>query len=460
MENNFEQEWEQAFEQAYIFPPVKVWENIEKQLPKAKRRPFWAWIGVFLASVTLIGSGWFVGKNSTNFNKTTTRQSKIITQKSFDDKLALKQIEDSKILKNRILSQEKQNKEVSNLKSLGQSNIHKSLAKKEDKSLGFEQIFKADEQSNQVFMSPKQTDRFDTTPTVDITQNSKIEKQTFENLVSKNIKIAYSLIPLPDVGFEAKLEKAKIKKEKFWLGLQFSTISFNPGINVLYQTQAALANSNDYTASSVSEPKISFLIEANLGHRINDKFFWESGLSFLRGNSTLYSNSFLVNRLNSSRNNLYANAIGVSQATPVANFNLDKNLNISNAFVPAAQVIGQENRFSYLVVPLLLGYEFFEMNRFSVSAMAGMSADVFLSNDISSTGSLNASSFVASDGVYKVVNFSGLASLRASYQVGLKTHLLFESNYRNALANGLNQDSDVKIRPHSAGFALGLQYKF
>ena len=62
MENNFENDWQQAFDDAYVFPPAKVWKNIAEQLPPTEpKRKWWLWALAFLALVSLSGLGgyWF-----------------------------------------------------------------------------------------------------------------------------------------------------------------------------------------------------------------------------------------------------------------------------------------------------------------------------------------------------------------------------------------------------------------
>ena len=39
-QNNFEKEWQRAFENASIVPPDALWDKIELELDRKKRRPF------------------------------------------------------------------------------------------------------------------------------------------------------------------------------------------------------------------------------------------------------------------------------------------------------------------------------------------------------------------------------------------------------------------------------------
>jgi hypothetical protein len=283
--------------------------------------------------------------------------------------------------------------------------------------------------------------------------------------------------------FEGKAKEVTVvalNDSKFWLGVQSGVSPFDPnmklgGLNTVAMAQAdafATASNRPVLGSSpsVSEPKPKIMVSqpqnviksgisintgVAMGYKISKKWNFESGIKYLRGNSTLNSNTYAFKQ-NGYVNTFFANYLMQNVANQSVKIT---NVQINTVIADASQF---GNRYEYLMIPLQIGYEIGLSKKLALNILAGISTDIFLQNTIINDNSIvqEKSTFNTSSDVYKPLNLSGLGGVRASYLISKHWQLNLGSTYQHSLFSGINNSTALQMYLKMYGLNYGLNYRF
>lgn len=497
--NNFEKEWQKAFNDASFTPPSDMWERIEQDLERKKRRPFLfflrpsAMLAGLAATLVLALGGilYFSQKDSPilgaantktknkpnsdiqniqpNFN---TENGINLTEKASDintknnEQLALVET----ILKKDVTTNSKKASKNNQLPALALAgftnlntgNVVADRPKSDNKIL--------DKLNNQII--DNQVSRSNVLSQNDNKTNtnlSLLKPRDYQYLGSRYTLKRERLV------FDAEVAETQIiasNDSKFWLGLQSGVSPFDPnmklgGLNTvaLAQADAFAKNSNNASVGAspsfgdkggnvmVSQPQnairsgIGINTGVAMGYKISKKWNFESGIRYLRGNSTLNSNTYAFQQ------NGYVN-------TFFADYLMQSTGNQTNTVVSDASQFG--NRYEYLMIPLQVGYEIGLSKKVALNILAGVSTDIFLQNTIINDNSIvqEKSTINLSSNIYKPLNLSGLGGVRASYLISEHWQLNLGSSYQHSLFSGINNSTALQMRLKMFGLNYGLNYRF
>jgi hypothetical protein len=524
-QNSFEQEWQQAFENASIPPPNDMWDKIEQELERKKRRPFLFILrpsavasGIAAALILVLGGLLFFNKNNAynqkvnaqNISKTSQDVESIKTNKNPTDEESIakvpnptqdipndkaiasverpSQIEDNFSLKNKIrqyhLTENHPNKTKNHNHALSKKSTLASvvkLDKKGDNIIAKSENTIAQNTQNQEVLSRQiilENNFRDTFVALNTLKRKEYTYFGSSRTLNRN-KLVFDY-EMPETQTIASNES------KFWLGIQSGVAPFDPnmklsGLNT-FALQAADAfakvsnsqsspNLGAMGASSgdklpagsvvVSQPQNAIKSGVGIntgfafGYKIAKKWSIESGIRYLRGNSTLQSNTYAFQQ------NGYVN-------TFFADYLLQ---NSSNNIVTAAQspintVVADasqfNNRYEYLMIPMQLGYEIGLSKKLGLNILAGISTDIFLQNTIANDNSFvqEKSTINSTNNIYKPLNISGLGGVRASYLLSKHWQANIGSSYQHSLFSGINSSTALQMRLRMFGVNYGVNYRF
>ncbi len=267
---------------------------------------------------------------------------------------------------------------------------------------------------------------------------------------------------------------------KFWLGVQSGVSPFDPNMKLGGLNTVALAQADAFATASnkpsmgaspsvgdkegsvmVSQPQnairagVGINTGVAMGYKISKKWNFESGIRYLRGNSTLNSNTYSFQQ-NGYVNTFFADYLmqnSANEALKVANGQ-------ANTVVADASQFG--NRYEYLMIPMQVGYEIGLSTKVALNLLAGVSTDIFLQNTIINDNSIvqEKSTINTSSNIYKPLNLSGLGGVRASYLISQHWQLNLGSSYQHSLFSGINNSTALQMRLKMFGLNYGLNYRF
>jgi Outer membrane protein beta-barrel domain len=188
-----------------------------------------------------------------------------------------------------------------------------------------------------------------------------------------------------------------------------------------------------------------------MGYKISKKWNFESGIRYLRGNSTLNSNTYAFQQ-NGYVNTFFADYLLQNSA--------NQDMQFANTVVADASQFG--NRYEYLMIPMQVGYEIGLSKKVALNILAGVSTDIFLQNTIINDNSIvqEKSTINTSSNIYKPLNLSGLGGVRASYLISKHWQLNLGSSYQHSLFSGINNSTALQMRLKMFGLNYGLNYRF
>lgn len=521
--NNFEEEWQKAFENASFSPPSDMWDRIERELDEKKRRPFIFFMrpsgmvaGIAAALIFVLGGVLFFNKNlsektvnvvqnntiKNNIGKTTkqidleknnaqnTEKQGLSTENQIPTTLSADTQNEVIALNNNI----KSSKEVhfssrktakNDLKTLYLSNetVSKSLSETPVLSSTFSSEVEKnfDKNTTQTF----DNQQINTLPISDFSKNLTADLKTLKHKEYRYFGSRYTL-KREKLLFDSEIENAPIiasNDSKFWVGLQSGVSPFDPnmklgGLNVVaFQQAEAFAQSSNMPSSpslGANPPMVSDKPAGNVvvsqpqnaikagvgtntgiafGYKIAKKLNLESGIRYLRGNSTLQTNTYAFQQ------NGYSNTFLADYLLQNSNSFTTKISN-SNTVVADASQFG--NRYEYLMIPMQLGYEIGITKNLGFNILAGVSADVFLQNTITNDNSFLQEKSVINNSsqIYKPLNISGLGGVRATYLISKHWQATLGSSYQQSLFSGINSSTALQMRLRLFGVNYGVNYRF
>lgn len=515
--NNFEEEWKNAFNDASFAPPSDMWERIEQDLERKKRRPFLFFLrpssamlaGVAATLVLALGGILFFNKqdskrplasvsestpkvlsksqstnNQSNTAKASTENLASASSNFTDPNLSVEKNDDKQIL---ALVESAINKRVTNSKKSTQNSQSPMLAATSFTNTNAG-VMATDihESNNQVLdIHNVQTPDNQINKSISFAQNDSktivdlalLKYHEYQYLGSRYTLKRNKLI------FEGEATEAPVvasNDSKFWLGVQSGVSPFDPnmklgGLNTVAMAQAdAYANMSN-TASvgaspsagdkqgnvMVSQPQnaiksgIGINTGVAMGYKISKKWNFESGIRYLRGNSTLNSNTYAFQQ-NGYVNTFFADYL--IQNSSSKEFQT-ANTPINTVVADASQFA---NRYEYLMIPMQVGYEIGLSKKVALNILAGVSTDIFLQNTIINDNSIvqEKSTINTSSNIYKPLNLSGLGGVRASYLISKHWQLNLGSSYQHSLFSGINNSTALQMRLKMFGLNYGLNYRF
>ncbi len=508
--NNFEEEWRKAFNDASFPPPSDMWERIEQDLERKKRRPFLFFLrssamlaGVAATLILALGGILFFNQKDTTTSVANNIQTKVQpnsdtqnqrTQPELDKtdhtSLATKArndietINSSKILGNQLaFAETTTNKRVITSPKSTQNNQLPTLVAASTNA--GDRVVNVPTSSNQTLVGYNlQVLDSGSNKGVLVTQNDNkiiIDLALLKYHEYQYLGSRYTL-RRSKLSFESEATEAPVvasNDSKFWVGVQSGVSPFDPnmklgGINNVAMTQAdAFAKSSNQTSvgtSSSVSPQANVMVSqpqnaiksgigintgVAMGYKISKKWNFESGIRYLRGNSTLNSNTYAFQQ-NGYVNTFFADYLMQNSAKQDMQF---ANGQVNTIVADASQF---SNRYEYLMIPMQVGYEMGLSKKVALNFLAGVSTDIFLQNTIINDNSIVQEKSVinSSSNIYKPLNLSGLGGVRASYVVSKHWQLNLGSSYQHSLFSGINNSTALQMRLKMFGLNYGLNYRF
>ena len=506
-QNNFEKEWQRAFENASIVPPDALWDKIELELDRKKRRPFLFFFrpsviatGMAAALILVLGGVLFFNKN-TKENQTVIAQNTDESNQSVEKRIEKPQ---SRIIQTPTKHQEQPNNNVlalagnlsqfpenskveskpknKNLGAISEDFLPIAMAKNNESAKVLEDKVSTTE-SKSFFIQSVDNQIFTNNIEVVLASNSRNLSTDISSLSSKKYTNYGSSRTLnrPKLVFDnavPEVQATTSNESRFWVGVQSGVAPFDPnmklgGLNAvaLIEAQAFSKMTNNRPTSvpsgsgtgtvAVAQPqnsiKSGFGTNAGfaVGYKVAKKWNLESGLRYLRGNSTLQSNTY------SFQQNGYVNTFLVDyllQNASVSYAAIQKPV-INTVVADASQF---DNRYEYLMIPMQIGYEIGLSKKLGLNLLVGVSADIFLQNTIANDNTFvqEKSTINSSNKIYKPLNISGLGGIRANYLLSKHWQANIGSSYQHALFSGINTSTNLQMRLRMLGLNYGVNYRF
>ncbi len=502
-QKSFEKQWEEALKNASDFPPDLVWENIEKELDKKKKRiiPFFWWnrnvIQTGIAALLVLTLGYLIGFNKINKKEvenlsqnsilpTTIEKGNENKQNITNEGIDFEIKKSSENSKNLLFSQRKEKQKL----SIGNELIYSQLAQNQKRIIRNEngvlssietQISSTEHKSGSKYINDKQSSAFDINK-IGYNQNESenaiaSSNLSYEKIQNKGFKPFKNRFVLTrnKLAYDSpeKIAETKIKKEKIYVGFNSGLAPFNPNYvansfngdaiasarndaNTAFglksmQSETSTSNFNpvaDILQSSRPINEInagrSLNLGFNVGKKIGKKIGWESGVRLLRGSSSMNSNVYSINEKSGEINSFFQ--------TNYIKSNSDNQTIIS---------LNEINRqtYNYLNIPIQLTFNLPLYKSFGIELLGGFSNDFLLNNKFSGTNSQH-TSLNSTNSNFNFISLSGLGGLRLNYELGSQWQINLGSNYQHAISSGISKNSDLSFRPSMLGINYGMKYRF
>ncbi|MCP9769585.1 hypothetical protein EGI22_16910 [Lacihabitans sp. LS3-19] len=489
---SFEQQWEAALQKAAIPPPDIVWDNIEKELDKEKKKRgvfFWwknpAVLSGIAAALVLGLTYIFVSK---------TEKTNSISENKEIEKPVLKT--DKSIIKGET-SQKTNSSEIeekNDNSTLGNMEISKTISPKlNNPSLAFSgnktirnigikntnQYLAQELKSTNEYISNLYTEPSET-------HVVKVEKVDLEpSLISIDLlegkKAKYyanrfkPLKPYIVVDIEDIVAETKSSKNKLWFGLNSGLAPFDPNYNNSGFTGDALASARNDAAFSSKNSQTDMFFPTNevakspaglttsipessfkngralnfgfsFGKKFKKRLGIESGFRFTQASSSFNSNVYSINESSGKVNSFFQ-----------ANY---LNTNADNAKTQTVISVNAINKqlYNYLNIPLLLNYSIPVYKNLGVEAISGVSGDMFVFGNFDSANA-ESSNLNAGNSSFNLFNISGMGGLRVSYNFNQTWEANIGSTYQQALLSGISSEQNLSFKPKTFGVNYGIKYK-
>ncbi|MGR3811683.1 hypothetical protein [Jiulongibacter sp. NS-SX5] len=182
------------------------------------------------------------------------------------------------------------------------------------------------------------------------------------------------------------------------------------------------------------------------GKRFGKHLSWQGGIRFNSGRSLLESNVYSYNE-----------KTGDVRTFLESNYIRNDITSFDNTIVSTSGLVN--NDYKYLMVPLQLAYHMPLGDKMEMALSSGISTDFLVNNVIDNTpegGSL----LTAQNSAYKVMNLSGIGSLKVNYMIGENWQLSVGSNVQQTLTSGVDKLEGFSFRPRYIGINTGVNYRF
>ncbi len=499
-QNNFGNEWKRAMANASVPPPPPAWGHIEYELDRKNRRPlavpFWqfasagrpwavaAGVGLLLAVGWLFLAGGNWSKNKTvqiaktaRGVQTDAQQNEPLPQRAsakYSDKISSAP---EQIAANTILSTQYSDKISSPPNQLTANNPKVQNPKRKTtfkvsgvSGIAITALTDGESTGESTKLVPATEPPQADFPVVDLPEKKTIQAQMVSfGQISPKAWRAYQVAFAPRYVFYSLPQKTENTKKRaattYWAGLGFMPASFNSFSQVSGQSVASLASqagvsfdsppatSLAFTSSkqsvapgsgNFSKGGASFVLQISSGVQLGKHWSLETGLSYLRGNST-YNDYFRLSNANTSLDfALSNNKLGNSGSAANPLFN--------NSVVAGGQSVS--NIFQFVQVPLQAGYTIWPAKKLSYTLLTGVLGSFMVKNTI------NANTYTAAQAEYNAFNVAATTGVRLNYRVSQRWAGAFTGTYQQALGSENTPQSLVQTRPRVLGAGVGLRYSF
>lgn len=540
MNNQFEDNWRKAFEDAADSPPDSVWAKIEARLDE-KPLPWWnrfasarVLVAAGVSLLLLTGLGWWINgltidksvskltKNAADLRKNNTvLDTKRPVTTAQNQEIKTKDFAHSNNKKNKpsaSLTVAKTNKHKN---SLGSSGISEQANSKPTTMSS--QVLEAEQaglyrRSDQLVQPPKlakislkqklvtqnslkksiNSPRFPTShspfnqskqeniiSTAPMLQTEKAQESTPVEAVAVSItpsldidfllpksqtNLAGIATPKPSVAYNlpasSQVTSANIRL-KPWVSLGLAPQFFNSQLQT--NTIAAASNATFATADVKAGPNqaaFSYSVQLAAGFQFKSRWSLETGIGYLRGNSVYKDISVFNPANNLTRNSLEVaiaqspNTSGSALADASKSGSLLGFANSPSSAISTATSQTVHNQFSYLQIPLQVGYAIVQdRKKLSLWLLGGFSNTVLLSNQFEN-GANNAVSFGFGQGPFRTFSVTASTGLRLQYRFAGHWSGTLTGNYQQTLGNTTRANATFSARPQWWGLGCGLRYQF
>jgi hypothetical protein len=424
---NIEKLFQDNLQDFEVQPSPKVWDKIESELTKKKRKrivPIW-WISSGIASLIVIGI-----LINTDFEKNT---------KPFIE-----------IDSNRINNSKETQTDISEIDRINVTDtlqVEKSIKNSRKRNIppkSFELVASSSESikprkyvTSNVFLKDLQVDG----------------KIAMENLFIEKIEFKKKERELEKRNFIAEVTNKETSENT---RTESSKWSISPVLGVLSSqsfTEASAIDSN-FNENKISSPQ-TFSYGLSLAYQLTNKLSIKSGvqiqnMSFTTENVSFVDNSFVTNNLSNinfdnQANLLYVNAEDFS----ALNFLNLANLDITEGIL--SQVV------NYIEVPMELKYQVLDKKLIRTNIVSGIST-LFLNEHSIRAESAIFSGTIGEANNLNRINFSANLGFDVEFNLS-KTLLLNINPMFKAQLNTFSEDS-TNFKPYIIGIYSGLRYKF
>jgi hypothetical protein len=229
---------------------------------------------------------------------------------------------------------------------------------------------------------------------------------------------------------------------------------------------APSASSVNSDLESTTPSRLSYQAGIRVQYALSRRIKLESGMQYLQNNSQFTTNDYIVDNANNNRqpvsvallnaqstNPVQGNEFLYAEVSPVTSTNM-------KAYAADPQPMEVHNRYEYLSIPLKVNYLVID-RKLDAGIGAGVSADIFLSNEIGNeeAGISNVKINSANGSVYRNVGVSAWIGVKLDYEFAKKFSVFVEPSYRRAVTSFTNS-AIVRSMPYNFGVGTGLQYQF
>ena len=430
-------------------PTKRVWNNIEADLKKRKRRivPIW-WFSGGVAAVLLLGVLLFsLPKNAVNKNSNTPI---IIANPEIN-------IPDLRPIKNKnpfnkktpeiiVAKETKVSKEKEDLRKEKTKEtiflVADELRENEEKEIDNNVLQKNKEKKYLVEASVKQNIQTINNKAIIAKENVLIKKEKAFDLIDKTDLIDKNKKKYRKkdilVVLNNSREKEKIKKKKLWT---ISSVVAVLNANSFSNTSPISKNLGDSTKGDNS---YSYGIQ--VAYQLDNKWSIQSGVHLQEMHFT--NNQIVINEASSAVSNVTFNS---GNAFSLEDFSLDSfSLNTLSQNANLSQVYG------YIEIPIEIKYNILKNKKFRTELVAGFSSLFLNKNSVN----LKANKLYKTGKANNLnnVNFSGNLGVDFNYQFNKKWSLNLNPMFKTQL-NTFNKNSEG-FKPYFIGIYTGINYQF
>ncbi len=510
----FEKDWQKAFKNAEIKPWRTSWDSVKMDLDAAnaknKRKTFFMFLRYAAVACFLLAIGLFTGYL---YNKREDKTLTVLVDNKEDNKKINSTLKDSKVLSNQKIGNNNNLNKTSDRRSDPSKKTDNFYSKKDDSNQsGKKDQFNTLKKGQAEFQSLKKQflvnkNQNNYSKEILIQENNEV---VYYNKISvtgiNNILAIYSIkrltkdfkdepvvLPikvnyLPLTGDEPDKKEEKKEIQKWNIDLAYAPGNFQPNIqsnkassyaNSVQSNQAgrnvnslsgnyftpisktAFQNASGAVDNDLSNSKPAFSYQVNFGagYSLNSKFSINMGLQYLYQNSQITTSQYFTDNLTNSKTTYITDVVSTSNKTSQLE-TLDKvSINASSNRINSNSDIIVNNTYRYLSVPIMIRYKLVN-KKIGISAGAGISADIFINNQIGNhKEGVSEQTFNSSNSIYKSLGYSGLLNLRMDYKLSKRYSFFLEPGFRTALSS-FTKASSVNSYPISLNVGTGLRFQF
>jgi hypothetical protein len=499
-QNNFENEWESAFEGAEISPPTNVWSNVRAEIAsgQAKKQSksiiYWKWmaaasiimlIGVGIVSYysysTILGDYEILAaqehvllREIALLEEEKCQNAEIVmpnqqaalgfTANISKDEYAISIIHDSDLESN------KENTSPNNGISRNQlaktdeaADFSNEIADQNSPLQNAKSILTSQSENIALvseFNENKNSQAYSTDKENGLRNPSVVQRLNSEILA--NLNIAIEPRKVPDMLEIIKMQNggAKVDFRSMWAGLSLGAGSYESNVNrggesdafalsndmvqgVTTDGQEVFLNTGDINQSNTETPAFSYAVSADFGKQIGKRTYLQGGVEYSK-----YSSGATSNVVTSDANN-------DSQAF----LRYNNSASLDDGVLTTTDAYGLSNNFEYIAVPFKLGYKLLD-RKIGISLSSGVATNFFLKNTLKDKSGVNDNVEVTNGQTspYKPLNFNGLFGAEIFYQWSDHYQLALVPDYRFSIDGVTKSEAFIQSKP--TAFFLGFRFKY